>query len=82
MTSMIEDHTHNYGNIKGILLHMFSLGSIANQSLNVYDTAHHENTANTGKDLERASLQCLQIAGGSFLSSFNQTTFLWLLPAF
>lgn len=28
MTSVIEDHTHNYGKIKGIQQHTFSLRSI------------------------------------------------------
>lgn len=38
---MIEDHTHNYSNIKGIQQHTYSLRSIANRSLNVCDITHH-----------------------------------------
>lgn len=53
MTSVIEDHTHNYGNIKGILEHIFRLGSTANQSLNVNNTISHKNTENP-KDSQSA----------------------------
>lgn len=77
MTSVIEDHTHNCGNIKGILQHMFSLGSTANQRLDVYDTAHHENTENTkrGAFPECLLLLCLQNKQGKLSHQPSPTTF-------
>lgn len=46
---MIEDHTHNYSNIKGIQQRPYSLRSRANRSLNVYDIAHHGDTQTGGR---------------------------------
>lgn len=60
MTSVIEDHTHNYSNIKGIRQHTYSLRSRANRSLNVYDIAHHGDTQTGGAGLTECLLSpCL-----------------------
>lgn len=57
---VIEDHTHNYSNIKGVRQHTYSLRSRANRSLNVYDIAHHGDTQMEGAGLTECLLSpCL-----------------------
>lgn len=52
MTSVIEDHTHNYGNIKGVRSVAYDQPKkhIANQSLDVCDTPRHGKTQTFVRD--------------------------------
>ena len=70
MTSVIEDHTHNYSNIKGIQQHTYSLRSIANRSLNVCDITHHGRTDQGPGRPESLAPRVYQNRA-SFLTSLN-----------